>query len=94
MKDPEQQWQKLIETARRASLSPVETKAPPPGFASAIVALRESVMALASVLFWRRWSITVAILCFAIFIVMFALDRCTESSAPLIETPDLLQPTP
>jgi hypothetical protein len=94
MNDPEQKWQKLVEAARRTGHRPVETKLPPPGFASGIVALRESVVALARVLFWRRWSITVAILCFVIFVVILTLHRCTESHAPLIETPDLQQPTP
>lgn len=94
MKDPEQKWQKLVETARRSSLPPGGDKSPPPGFVSGIVALRESVIALARVLLWRRWSIAVAISCFVIFVVILTLSRCTESSTPLIETPDLLQPTP
>ena len=94
MNDPEQQWQKLVAAARRTSHSTAEPKSPPPGFASGVVALRESVIALARVLFWRRWSISIAILCFLIFVVIFTLYRCTESSAPLIETPELQQPTP
>ena len=92
MNDPEQQWQKLIAAARRTRRPTDETKSPPPGFTSGIVALRESVIALARVLFWRRWSITVAILCFVIFVVILTLYRCSETRAPLIETPDLLQP--
>jgi len=92
MNDPEQKWQKLIEAARRTRIPTDETKSPPPGFTSGIVALRGSVIALARVLFWRRWSISVAILCFVIFVVILTLYRCTETSAPLIETPDLLQP--
>jgi len=94
MNDPEQKWQKLVAAARRTGLPPVEKKPPPPGFASGIVALRESVIALARVLFWRRWSISVAILCFVIFVVILTLDRCSDSKAPLIETPDLQPPTP
>jgi hypothetical protein len=94
MNDPEQQWQKLVEAARRTSPPPAAKKSPPPGFATGIVALRESIIALARVLFWRRWSITVAVLCFVIFVVIFMLYRCTESSDPLIETPELQQPTP
>ena len=65
-----------------------------PDLPRGIVALRESVIALARVLFWRRWSVTVAILCFVIFVVILTLDRCTDSKAPLIETPDLQPPTP
>ena len=91
---PNNNWQKLVAAARRTGHPPVENKSPPPGFAAGIVALRESVIALARVLFWRRWSITVAILCFVIFVVILTLYRCTESSAPLIETPELQQPTP
>ena len=94
MNDPEQQWQKLVEAARRTSPPATEKKSPPPGFASGIVALRESIIDIARVLFWRRWSITVAVLCFVIFVVIFMLYRCTESSDPLIETPELQQPTP
>jgi len=94
MNDPDQQWQKLVAAARRTSPPPVEPKSAPPGFASRIVALRESVIALARVLLWRRWSVTVAILCLVIFVVILTLHRCTESRAPLIETPDLQQPTP
>jgi hypothetical protein len=94
MNDPEQNWQKLVAAARRTSHSPVEKNPPPPGFAAGIVALRESVIAIARVLFWRRWSITVAIMCFAIFVVIVTLDRCSDAKAPLIETPDLQPPTP
>ena len=94
MNDPQQKWQKLVEAARRTSPPPAGTKSPPTGFAAGVVALRESIIALARVLFWRRWSITVAVLCFVIFVVIFMLYRCTESSDPLIETPELQQPTP
>lgn len=94
MNDPEQKWHKLVAAARRTSLPPAQSESPPPGFTSGIVALRESVIAIARVLWWRRWSITIAILCFVIFALIFTLYRCTESSDPLIETPDLLQPNP
>jgi adenine-specific DNA methylase len=94
MNDPELKWQKLVEAARRADLPPKEIQPVPPGFSSRVLALRESVIALARVLFWRRWSITVAVTCFVIFVVIFAFYRCSESKAPLIETPDLLQPIP
>jgi hypothetical protein len=94
MPDSEQHWQKLVAAARRNSPPPVETKPVPAGFASRIVALRESVIALAQVLFWRRWSIAVAILCFVIFVVILTLYQCSESRPPLIETPELLQPAP
>ena len=92
MNNPEQKWQNLVAAARRTSRPPLKTESPPPGFTSGIVALRESVIAIARVLLWRRWSITIAILCFVIFVVIFTLYRCTETSAPLIETPDLQQP--
>jgi hypothetical protein len=94
MHDPEQKWQKLVAAARRANRPPVETKPVPPGFASRIVALRESIIALAHVLFWRRWSMGVAILCFVIFVVILTLYQCSESRPPLIETPVLPQPAP
>ena len=92
MNDPEQKWQKLVAASRRTGVSPVDSKPAPPGFASRIVALRETVIGLARVIFWRRWSITVAVICFVIFVVIFTLYRCTESRAPLIDTPELLQP--
>lgn len=94
MNNPDQQWQKLVAAARRTSPPADEPTSAPPGFASHIVALRESVIALARVLLWRRWSVTAAILCFVIFAVILTLLRCTESHAPLIEMPDLQQPTP
>lgn len=94
MNDPQQNWQKLVAAARRAGPRPVETNPVPPGFASRIVALRESVIALARVLLWRRWSVTIAILCALVFVVILTLHRCTESAPPLIETPELLPPAP
>jgi hypothetical protein len=92
MNDSEQKWQKLVEAARKAHLPPLETKAPPPDFATRIVAMRDRIIALARLLFWRRWSLYVAMLCFGVLVMIFLLYHCTESPTPLIETPDLLQP--
>jgi hypothetical protein len=94
MNDPQQNWQKLVAAARRASPPPGETKPVPPGFASRVVALRESVIALARVLLWRRWSVAIAILCVVVFLVALTIQRCTEAAPPLIETPELLPPAP
>ncbi|MEI6675169.1 MAG: hypothetical protein WCO57_08340 [Verrucomicrobiota bacterium] len=94
MNDPQQNWQKLVAAARRANPPPVGVKPVPPGFASRIVAMRESIIVLARVLLWRRWSVSIAILCFVICVVILAIHRCTESTPPLIETPELLSPAP
>lgn len=94
MNDPSQQWQKLVEAARRSRPPEPVAKAPPPGFASRIVSLRESIIAFARVLFWRRWSLGTALLSFLVFLAILATHRCTESRPPLIDTPDSLPPTP
>jgi hypothetical protein len=89
MNEPDPQWQKLVAAARRAAPEPAPPKPPPPDFASRILSLRESIIALARVLFWRRWSLWVALLCVAVFVATLITHRCTEARAPLIESPEL-----
>jgi hypothetical protein len=88
MNEPDPNWLKLVAAARRAAPEPAPPKPPPPGFASRILGLRETIIALARVLFWRRWSLWVALLCVAVFVVALITHRCTETRAPLIETPE------
>ena len=87
MKNPEQDWQKLVEAARRANPDKEQPKLTPPGFAERIVNLRESIVSLARVMFWRRWTIMVALLCFVVFLAILSTLRCSAPSAPLIDTP-------
>ncbi len=94
MNDSEQKWQKLVAAARRTSLPADEPRSPPAGFASRVVAMREAIIGLARVLLWRRWSVTVAILCIIIFVMTFTIYQCTAPHPPLIETPELLPLTP
>lgn len=93
MNDPAKQWQKLVEAARHAAPSRDGAERPPPGFASRIVALRTTVAAVAQVLFWRRWSVTTAVFCAIAFVAILIVHQCTDTPAPLIETPDLQQPS-
>lgn len=88
MNEPTPQWQKLVAAARRSAPEAPPPKPAPPGFAGRILGLRESIIELARVLFWRRWSLGVALLCVALFIAILITLRCTDSRAPLIDTPD------
>lgn len=87
MNEPDPKWLKLVEAARRTP--PVEDSPPPPaGFAKRVLGLRESIIALARVLFWRRWSLWVAVLSALVFMVILITLRCTDSRPPLIEPPE------
>jgi hypothetical protein len=88
MNEPDPSWQKLVAAARRTAPDPVPEKPAPPGFTTRILGLRESIIALARVWFWRRWSLGVALLSVAVFIAILITLRCTAPSAPLIETPE------
>ena len=87
MKNPEQDWQKLVEAARRTRPATEPAKPTPPGFADRILNLRASIVSLARVVFWRRWSLLVALLCFVIFLAILSTLRCSAPSKPLIDTP-------
>lgn len=94
MNDPNDKWQKLVAAAARSRAPEPEHKTPPPGFAARIVALRQSVVAMARVLLWRRWSVILAMLCLLVLGVVFSLYRCTRPEPPLIEMPELQPPPP
>lgn len=89
MKRPEQKWQKLVEITRRDSPVANPGKPPPPGFATRILNLRVTIISLARVLLWRRWSVPVAVLCFVVFLLILAVHRCGVAGKPLINSPDL-----
>ena len=88
MNDPDPKWQKLLAAARRAKPAVESPAPPPPGLAARVLGLRATIIALARVLFWRRWSRWVALLCVAVFAIIAMIHRCTESPAPLIEIPE------
>jgi hypothetical protein len=88
MNNHEQNWQKLVEAARRTPPPTDPAKPPPPGFANRILNLRESIVSLARVMFWRRWSVLAAFLCLAIFLAILIAHQCSATRAPLIETPE------
>jgi len=88
MNEPDPKWQKLVEAARRTPPAEDPPTPPPAGFAKRVLGLRESIIALARVLFWRRWSLWVALLCVAVFIAILITLRCTDSRPPLIEPPE------
>lgn len=87
MSESDQEWKRLAKAASGQSKSE-SSDGPPPGFASRIVGLRESVVALARVLLWRRLSVWVAALCIMIFVVVWALHRCSGEPSSLIELPE------
>ncbi len=95
MNDPDRHWQKLVEAARRSS---PESEAPeesaPPGFASRIISLRDTIISIARTLLWRRWSVAVALLCFAALLILFTATRCSDEPRPLIEAPESILPNP
>jgi hypothetical protein len=94
MKDPDQAWRKLVAAARQTPSVQEPPKPAPASLAGRVVALRQSIVAFARMLFWRRWSAAAALLCCALFLAIFAIHRCTDSKPPLIDTPDPFQTTP
>lgn len=94
MNDPDHAWRKLVAAARQAPPPATENQPAPAGLAGRIVALRQSIVALARVWFWRRWSVAVAIASFGLLAAVFVVHRCTDARPPLLDAPDPLQPTP
>lgn len=88
MNEPDPKWQKLVAAARHVATDPTPDDPPPPGFTARVLGLRESIIALARVLFWRRWSLWIALLSVAAFIAILTAFRCTAPRAPLINTPE------
>jgi hypothetical protein len=86
MNDSDDKWQKLVAAARR-DRPEAPAPAPPADFAHRVINLKDSIIAIAKVLFWRRWSLWVALLCVAAFVALFLILRATAPETPLIETP-------
>jgi hypothetical protein len=86
MNDSEESWKKLVEAARKAPPEPEE--APPAGFASRVVALRDAIAAFARTLMWRRWSVLAALGCLVLFLAVLAATKCSAPARPLIEEPN------
>ncbi|MCU0780605.1 MAG: hypothetical protein MUF04_05815 [Akkermansiaceae bacterium] len=86
MNEPADNWQKLVAAARKGR--PPEPAPPPPkDFAHRVIGFKETISAISKVLFWRRWSLWVALLCVVAFLIIFLLMRATAPKAPLIEPP-------
>jgi len=88
MNEPDPKWQKLLAAARRAKPETESPPLPPPGLAARVLGLRATIIALARVLFWRRWSRWAALVCMAVFVIIIIIQRCTDSPVPLIEIPE------
>ena len=94
MSDSEQNWQKLVDAARRAP-TPAEPEQPTPdGFASRIISMRDAIAGFARTMAWQRWSVIVALLCGAILLAVFAITRCADEPRPLIDPPSQPLPDP
>ncbi len=86
MNDSADKWQKLVAAARKER--PETSEAPPPkDFAHRVIGLKQNIIALSKVLFWRRWSRWVAFVCVLILIILFLILRATAPKTPLIEPP-------
>ena len=86
MNDSPDKWQKLVAATRKEQ--PETSAAPPPkDFVHRVIGLKQSIIALSKVLFWRRWSRWVAVLCLLILIILFLILLATAPKTPLIEPP-------
>ena len=86
MNDSADKWQKLVAAARREQSEP-ETPLPPKDFVHRLVGMKQAIIALSKVLFWRRWTRWVAVLCVIAFVILFLIFRATAPKPPLIEPP-------
>lgn len=86
MSNPDDKWQKLVAAARQGRH---ETPAPQPPkeFAQRVIGLKQTIIDLSKLLFWRRWSLWVALACVLAFVILFVILRATAPKAPLIEPP-------
>lgn len=88
MREPDQQWRKLVNAARQA---PLETAGdgdePPKEFVSRILGFHPAIANFVRALAWRRWSVIVALLSAGVFLVVLAVIQCSEDPEPLITPP-------
>lgn len=85
MDDPSDKWRKLAAAARRSRPEPPPP--PPRDFARRVIALREVIVALSKILFWRRWLRWAALVCLLALAMVFLILRATKPKPPLIEPP-------
>jgi uncharacterized membrane protein YagU involved in acid resistance len=86
MNDSDDKWQKLVSAARKRLPEP-ETPPPPKDFVQRVIGLKQAIIAFSKVLFWRRWSLWVAVVCAIAFVIVFLILRATAPKAPLITPP-------
>ena len=85
-------WLKLAAAARGSK--PVEPAPPAPrDLAGKIVGLKDSIIALSRMLFWRRWSVWVALACALALLVLYLAFKAAGPGVPLIDIPNP-PPTP
>jgi hypothetical protein len=86
MNDSPDKWQKLVAAARKGRSQP-ETPPAPKDFVHRLIGLKQAIIGLSKVLFWRRWTLWVAVACMIAFVILLLILRATAPKPPLIAPP-------